>query len=370
LASAALIPGLPWLNVRNFSPDITPGGDVEAKWMGHVPNKVLGIALVGLGNYSTNQLAPALEETSKCKLRGIVTGSPEKAKKWQSKYHLPEKNIYNYDNFNTIKDNPDIDIVYVVLPNSMHAEFVVRAAQAGKHVICEKPMAVSVKECEEMIAACQKANKLLSIGYRLHFEPYNIAMTQMSKDKTFGAVKKVYAKDGMDIKAGVWRLNKQLAGGGPLMDVGIYCVQGALYTIGQLPMSVTAHYGKKTDMERFREVEQSLSWTMEFPGGVIAECDTSYAEQMNLLRAEAERGWFQLQPAYEYKGIKGETSKEKMKYPEVNQQARQMDDFAQCVMTNTESKVPGEMGLRDIKILKAIYESADQGGKKINLKLT
>src|SRR5688572_7613309 len=115
----------------------------------------LGIALVGLGSYATGQLAPALQQTKDCYLAGIVTGTPAKAEKWKSQYNLADKNIYNYQNFDRIKDNPDIDVIYVVLPNSMHAEYVIRAAKAGKHVICEKPMAVTVEDCDEMIAACK-----------------------------------------------------------------------------------------------------------------------------------------------------------------------------------------------------------------------
>lgn len=330
--------------------------------------KTLGVALVGLGKYSEQQLGPALKETKLCTLKGIVTGTPEKAKKWKEKYSLDDKNIYNYENFDSIKDNPDIDIVYVVLPNSMHAEYTIRAAQAGKHVICEKPMAITAKECEDMIAACERAGKLLSIGYRLHFDPYNLAMVEYSKKKTFGEITKVIADDGLDIEPNVWRLDPKRAGGGPLMDVGIYCVQGAIYTIGKNPIAVTAKEGKKTDLKRFKEVEQSMIWQMEFPDGVIAECTTSYAEELNLLRAEADNGWFQLNPAYEYKGLKGETSNGKFDFPKTNQQALQMDDFANCVLTNKKSKVPGEMGLRDVKILQAIYEAA-RSGKKVSLNL-
>jgi predicted dehydrogenase len=297
-----------------------------------------------------------------------VTGTPSKAKKWQEKYSIPDANIYNYENFDSIKDNPDIDIVYVVLPNAMHAEFTIRAAQAGKHVICEKPMATSIKDCEDMIAACERAGKLLSIGYRLHFDPYNLAMVEYSQQRTFGSIKKIIADDGLDIEPNVWRLDNKLAGGGPLMDVGIYCVQGAIYTAGTLPLAVTAKEGKKTDLKRFKEVEQSMTWQMEFPGGVVAECSTSYAEELNLLRAEAENGWFQLNPAYEYKGLKGKTSNGSFTFPKVNQQALQIDDFANCVLSNKKSKVPGEMGLRDVKILLAIYEAA-RSGKKVSLSL-
>jgi len=326
-----------------------------------LPDK-LGIALVGLGTYAREQLAPALEETKHCYLAGIVTGSPDKAKKWKAKYNIPDKSSYTYANFDEVSSNPDIHIIYVVLPNSMHREFVVRAARAGKHVICEKPMALTVADCDEMIDACKKADRRLSIGYRLHFEPHNMEMIRLGKEKSFGKIKRMHADNGLkDVKG--WRLDKELAGGGPLMDVGIYCVQGIRYTTGLEPLAVRAKEGEKKDTKKFKEVEESLTWEMEMPDGIAAQCKTSYSEEMNLLRAEAEKGWFEISPAYEYKGIKGRTSNGKMDFPEINQQARQMDDFALAIIENRPTPVPGEMGRQDVKILNAIYEAMRTGNR-------
>lgn len=330
--------------------------------------KKLGIALVGLGNYSEEQLAPALMETLSCKLTGIVTGTPEKAEKWKKKYSIPDKNVYNYQNFDSIKDNPDIDIVYVVLPNSLHAEYTIRAAKAGKHVICEKPMAVTVKECEDMIKACKDAGKMLSIGYRLHFDPFNMTLAEFGKRKTYGKVEKVIAIDSQEMDAGVWRLDRERAGGGPVMDLGIYCVQGSIYTMGQNPVSVSAREGQKTDVDKFAEVEQAMDFQLQFPEGGVANCHCSYAEKGNLLRAEAEKGWYELEPAFGYTGLTGKTSQGKLDLKNVNQQAAQMDDFANCVLQNKPTKVPGEMGLRDVKILQAIYQAA-RTAKKVPLQL-
>ncbi len=186
----------------------------------------LGVALVGLGGYATGQLAPALLQTEHCYLAGIVTGTPAKAAAWKEKYNIPEKNIYNYYNYDTIKDNPDIDIIYVVLPNSMHAAYTIRGFEAGKHVICEKPMAITVADCDNMIAAAKKASKSLSIGYRLHYDPYNLEMVRLAKEKVYGDVKKITSGFGFNAQKGIWRLDKKLAGGGPLMDLGIYCYAG------------------------------------------------------------------------------------------------------------------------------------------------
>lgn len=326
----------------------------------------LGIALVGLGKYSEGQLAPAMKDTEHCYLAGLVSGSKEKASKWAKQYNVASQNIYTYEDFDSIKDNADIDIVYIVLPNSMHAEYVLRAATAGKHVICEKPMATSVEDCQRMIDACKKAGVMLSIGYRLHFEPHNLEMMRLGQQKILGAIKQMKAYNGMGSTEG-WRLNKQLAGGGPLMDLGIYCVQGVRYTTGLEPIAVTAQYGEKKDPKTFAQVEESINWQMELPGKIIAECKTSYSEELNLLRAETESGWFELSPAYEYEGIEGRTSDGKMNIENVPQQARQMDDFAKAIKEKRATPVPGEMGLQDVKILLAIYEAAETG-KRVEIK--
>src|SRR5574337_1691425 len=245
----------------------------EEKSQNHIMNQKqkgkLGIALVGLGNYAGGQLAPALQQTEHCFLSGIVTGTPSKIDKWKSKYSIPDKNVYNYQTFDSIKDNPDIDIIYVVLPNSMHAEYVIRAAQAGKHVISEKPLGITSKECDDMIAACKKAGKMFSVGYRLHFEPYNLEMARLGQKEIYGKIKKMSAGFGFSIGDPTqWRLKKSLAGGGPLEDLGIYCIQGFCYTTGLEPISVTAQEGPKTDPVKFKEVEQSLTWQMEMPNGI------------------------------------------------------------------------------------------------------
>lgn len=324
----------------------------------------LGIALVGLGSYAGGQLAPALQQTEHCYLAGIVTGTPSKATIWKEKYNIPEKNIYNYENYDSIKNNPDIDIIYVVLPNSMHAEYTIRAAEAGKHVICEKPMAITVEDCDKMIAACKKANRHLSIGYRLHFEPYNLEMVRLGTQKVYGDLKKISGGFGFKASPSQWRLTQKYAGGGPLMDVGIYVIQAMCYTSGMEPVAVTAKEGVKTDLEKFKDVEQSLSWQMEFPNGLIGEGRTSYADGMNFLKAEATNGVFELTSAFNYTGQKGNSPQGTMDFPYVNQQARQMDAFALAVKNNTTSIVPGEMGRRDVKYLQAVY-AAMRTGKRV-----
>lgn len=324
----------------------------------------LGIALVGLGGYAGGQLAPALQQTEHCFLAAIVTGTPSKAETWKKKYNIPASHVYSYQNFDQIKNNPDIDIVYVVLPNSMHAEYTIRAAKAGKHVICEKPMAITVEDCNKMIAACRDAGKQLSIGYRLHFEPYNKEMVRLGTQKVFGPVRKMHADFGIIAGPG-WRLDKELAGGGPLVDVGIYCIQGVCYTTGLLPVAVTAVEGPKKDAAKFKTVEESMSWQMEMSDGTIAECWCSYSDNKCRLRAEAQKGWFELDPAFYYSGLAGSTSQGRMNFPQIVQQAKQMDDFALAIKDNRPSPVPGEMGKRDVRYINAIYKAMETGKRVV-----
>jgi predicted dehydrogenase len=328
----------------------------------------LGIALVGLGKYSEGELAPALEKTQNCRLAGIVTGSPEKAEAWQKKYDIPVKNTYNYQNFDKIVDNPDIDIIYVVLPNSMHAEYTIRAAKAGKHVICEKPMAMNAEECQQMIDACKKANKQLSIGYRLHFEPHNREMMRLGQTKVYGEVKKIVAENAQkQDESSPWRLGRGVGGGGPLRDVGIYCLQGAIYTKGQIPIAVSAKLHPVTDPKKFEKIEEGMDFQLYFPDGTVAECKTSFNDKYNKLRADADKGWFELSPAYAYGGLEGKTSEGKMEIENVPQQARQMDAFAQCILDNQPTTVPGELGKRDVQLIEAIFE-ATRTGQKVSTK--
>lgn len=321
----------------------------------------LGVALMGLGGYSRGQLAPALQETNDCHLAGIISGTPEKQQVWAEKYGLPDKSVYNYRNMDEIANNDDIDIVYNVLPNAMHAMYSIKAAEAGKHVMCEKPMTTTVEDAQRIIDACNKNNVKLSIGYRLHFDPFNKKMMEYGQQQKFGKVKKVSAGFGFPFRGRFrWRLDRFMAGGGSLMDLGIYSVQGLVYTMGEIPESVEAEIVPNDD-PLFREVESHIKWTFQFPSGAIGEGESSYSDQFCYLEAEAEDGTFGLEPSFFYGGIKGYLPKGSFDVSNVNQQARQMDDFARRVKNDTQTPVPGEMGLRDMVLIEAIYEAAETG---------
>ncbi|HEY5042353.1 MAG TPA: Gfo/Idh/MocA family oxidoreductase [Verrucomicrobiae bacterium] len=320
----------------------------------------LGFALVGLGGLSNGQLAPALQLTQYCRLAAIVTGTPSKIPVWKQRYNIPDKNVYNYDTMEQMADNPDIDVVYVVTPNALHAEHTIKAAKAGKHVFSEKPMEVSVEKCEQMIAAVKQDGRKLSVGYRCQYDPNHIECRRLAQEKVFGELQTIEGGFSRSITATEWRVKKALAGGGPLMDVGIYALQTCRFVSGLEPLEVSAKFDPVTDPVKFAEVEQGLVWEMTFPGGLKTKCTTSYAGSFAKgFKVTAEKGTFGLDPAYNYNSSRGTRSDgQAINLPAVNQFAAEMDDFAQCIMNNQPSKVSGEEGLRDVKIMMAIYESA------------
>lgn len=319
-------------------------------------SKKMGIALVGLGNYSSRILAPALQETQECYLAGIVTGTPSKENEWAKKYGIPKRNIYNYKNFDEIENNDDIDIVYVVLPNSMHAEYTIRAAKAGKHVICEKPMALNVEECQAMIDACNSNNVGLSIGYRMQFEPHTQEIIRMSREKEFGEILVVNSAAGFYMRnTGVWRTKRSM-GGGAMQDIGIYALQAARYVTGEEPISVTAQaFNSRPD--ELTEIDETVTFQLQFPSGAIANSMGSFGMYLPNLYVQAEDGWFGLNPSWTYSGITGNSSKGPITFPEVNQQAVQMDEQSVGFRDKKLLRVTGMEGLRDVRIINAIEKS-------------
>ena len=332
---------------------------------------MLRVAIMGLGSYGT-RVAEAMKDCKRAKLVGVISGTPSKIKDWQGKYNIPEKNCYNYENFDLIKDNPDIDAVYVITPNGLHHDEVIRVAKAGKHVICEKPMALNAKEGQEMIDACKKANVKLLVGYRMHFEPKTLEIIRMRKEGELGKILFFQGLCGFKIGDPTqWRLNKQLAGGGSLMDIGIYAINGSRYMIGEEPIWVTAQE-TKTDPVKFKEgVDETIQFQLGFPGGATASCLSTYnMNNLDRFFLNGENGFAELQPATGYGPIKGRTNKGELNQPNVTHQTVQMEEMAGIILEGKQPIVPvdGEEALKDLKIIDAIYLTV-KTGKKIDLKL-
>lgn len=354
-ASAAVLSALPVVN--SWAKDLiaVPQG------------RVLRVALMGLGSYAT-RVAEAMKDCKRAKLVGAISGTPQKLKDWQSRYQIPEKNCYNYDNFDEIKNNPDIDAVYVITPNALHHPQVIRLAQAGKHVICEKPMAINAKEGQEMVDACKKANVKLLVGYRMHFEPKTLEIIRQRNEGNFGKVLFFDGQSGFIIgDPNQWRLNKELAGGGAMMDIGIYSVNGSRYMIGEDPIWVSAQE-TKTNPAKFKEgVDETILFQMGFPSGAVASCLSTYSmNNLDKFFLNGNKGFAELQPATGYGPIQGRTSKGELQFPHVTHQTIQMDEMAAIILDGKKPVVPvdGEEGLKDLKIIDAIYRSIKTGKRE------
>lgn len=329
---------------------------------------VLRVAICGLGSYGT-RVAEAMKACTKAKLVGVISGTPSKIKDWQQRYNIPEKNCYNYDTFGQIKNNPDIDAVYVITPNALHHDHVIKAAQAGKHVICEKPMALNAEEGKVMIDACKQANVKLLVGYRMHFEPHTLEIVRMRKEGDFGKILFFQGLSGFRIGDPTqWRLNKQLAGGGAMMDIGIYAINGARYMIGEDPVWVTAQE-TKNDTQKFKPgVDETIQFQLGFPGGAVASCLSTYSmNNLDRFFLNGEKGFAELQPATGYGPIKGRTHKGELDQPVVTHQTVQMEEMAGILLEGKTPVIPvdGEEALKDLKIIDAIYKAVKTGNKEM-----
>lgn len=332
------------------------------------PGRKLGYAILGLGYYATKIIMPRFAECEHSKLVALVSGTPEKLKTFGEQYAIPESHRYSYETFDKIADNPDVDIVYVITPNSLHRVFTERAAKAGKHVMCEKPMASTAADCEAMIAACKKAGRKLMIGYRSRFQAHNIEAIKLIRDGALGPVRTVVADTGFTIgDPRQWRLNRALAGGGSLMDIGIYSLNAARYLTGEEPVALNAFESTDRSDPRFKEVEDVVGFQLLFPSGATANCYSAYSANFNRYRVTGPKGFVEIDPATSYQGqmmraaLGGPpTPREPAPQPK-NQFSAQLDHLSECILTGREPIVSGEEGLKDLRLIEAIYRAAREG---------
>ena len=349
----------------------------ESEVEGAIPNpeplaRKLGIAVVGLGHLALDQILPGTLMSEHVRVTALVSGDPAKARVVAGQYGVPEAALYDYAGFDRLRDNPAVDAVYIVLPNDMHMEYTVRAAQAGKHVLCEKPMATRVADAERMVRACRDAGRLLMIAYRMQYDPYHRSLIKMVRGGEWGPLRAISAVNGQnDAPNGQWRQVLRQAGGGSLPDVGIYCLSAARYITGEEPVEITAQLTQPKDDPRFREVEDICSFTLRFPSGVLAQCMSGYSHhESRHLRVMARDAYVEMDPAFSYQGLSMRIGRkagaayavEQRRFGEKNQFAREMDHFAQCIRAGRQPHTPGEEGLQDQRLVAAIYEAARGGG--------
>jgi len=325
----------------------------------------IGYCIVGLGRISMQHFMPAIKMSNKCRVTALVSGHRDKAERMAAEYGVPSSSIYHYENYDAIANNADIDAVYIALPNSMHAEYTIRAAKAGKHVLCEKPMATSVDDARAMIQACESASRKLMIAYRCQYEPANLRAMQLIRERRLGSIQSIESAFGFPIDPNEWRLEKKLSGGGPLVDVGIYCLNASRYLTGEEPKELKAVSSVVDHDERFAQVEETLSWVMSFPSGALASCTCTYGNLMlGYFRVRGSRGTIMMEPAFNYDKLHlsanfegGQTVDFAPDDPDPMQFQREADHMADCIMQNKEPRTPGQEGLRDMDLIARIYRS-------------
>jgi len=325
----------------------------------------IGYCIIGLGEIAKHFMA-GVQGSEHAKVTGLVSGDRSKAERIAAQFGVPKESIYSYEDMDRMRDNKAIDAVYVALPNSMHAEYTIRSAKAGKHVLCEKPMCVTVEEAEQMIAACKAANVKLMIAYRLHYEPLTLEAIEMIRSGAIGEVQSIESAFGFNAAKGVWRLNKKMAGGGSLFDVGIYSLNATRYLTGEEPAEFRAYTSTRDHDGRFDQMEENVSWVTRFPSGVLASCSTSYGAMMpGFFQVNGSKGWVGMQPAFSYEGLRlraslpgGQEIDKANPEKDPTQFRREADHLAECIRENKTPKTPGEEGLLDMQHMFAIYRAA------------
>jgi predicted dehydrogenase len=326
--------------------------------------KKIRYAVVGLGHIAQAAVLPAFRHASRnSELVALVSSETKKLKVLGRRYGVTH--LCGYDQFDQLLADDACDAVYLALPNNMHREFTLRAARAGKHVLCEKPMAVSVRECEDMINATGRAGVKLMIAYRLHFERANLEAIRAARSGKLGEIRFFSSDFSMQVRDDNIRLERR-KGGGPLFDIGIYCINAARFMIGEEPTAVWATATRSSD-RRFTEVDETVIGVMRFKDERIASFNCSFgAADRSTFTLTGTRGSITLDPAYEYaQGLsytlrQGERERTK-RFGKSDQFAPELLYFSDCILEDREPEPSGEEGLIDVRIIEAMHRSAGSG---------
>lgn len=329
-----------------------------------MPTKKIRFAVVGLGHIAQIAVLPAFEHArQECQLTALISDDSEKLNKLSSKYRI--KNCWSYKDYDQALRSDQFDAVYIALPNDLHAEYACRAMRAGIHVLCEKPMAVSVAECEKMIDCARENAVKLMIAYRLHFEKTNMQAVEVIESGEIGEPRIYNASFALQIREGNIR-TKAEHGGGPLFDIGIYCINAARYLFKTEPVEVTALMVKSND-ERFKEIEEATGALLKFPDAKLASFVCSFgAANFGRFDVLGTKGSLTLDPAFEYADrlrmcVKVNGKKKETSTAKGDQFAPELLHFARCIKENKEPNPSGQEGLNDLKVIEAIRESARTG---------
>ena len=328
-------------------------------------NKRVGYAVVGLGGISQQAVLPAFQHSRKAKLVALVSGDLKKAVTYGA------GSSYTYGEYARCLENPDVDAVFIATDNGTHARYSVRAAEAGRHVLCEKPMATTIDDCRQMIQSCRENNVRLMIAYRKYFEPASLALKKLVTSGKLGKLKLIHSAFTIFLppnkKVPAWHLDPVSSGGGSLMDLGVYCVNTIRWLTGKEPVEASA-YSWTTNPARFSGVEESIGFQLKFPDSLFVQGTASFgAAQAHFLKVFGEKGWAVLDPAFAYDEerrlfgkIGGRWFEKRFKV--MDEVALELDAFADSIRRGRDPEPDGREGLRDVVTMQAIYRAAREGG--------
>lgn len=327
-------------------------------------DKAIRYGVIGLGHIAQAAVLPAFKHARRNSvLAALVSGEPKKLQKLGRRYGV--RRLCGYTEVDDLFESGEIDAVYLALPNDMHKDFTVRAARAGLHVLCEKPMAVTARECERMIRATREARVKLMIAYRLHFERANLEAARLARAGKLGELRFFSSDFSMQVNDGNIRLDRE-KGGGPLYDIGIYCINAARYSLSEDPLEVWATATRSRD-PRFREVDETVVGAMRFKGERLASFTCSFgASDRSTYTITGTRGSVTLDPAYEYaeglSSIVRVGGKEQHKdYGKSDQFAPELLYFSDCILNDREPEPSGAEGLADVRVIEAMHRSIRTG---------
>lgn len=328
------------------------------------PAPKVGFAVVGLGNIAQTAVLPAFRHSRRAKLVALVSGDKKKATRLARKFGADSS--YGYEEYATCLANPNVNAVYIATPQGQHEPFALQAAAAGKHVLCEKPLAATVEQATRMITACRKHRVLLMTAYRKFFEPSTVYLKKLIRDQALGRIDVIHTAfselNGTSTSP-AWLRDAKLAGGGPLMDLGVYCVNTSRWLVDEDPIEASAQAWRH-DMSRFREVEEGVAFRLNFASGIVVQGSTTYSSTMSsFLNVQGSKGWALLSPAFTFehpRRLIGNASGRPIQrtFKIVDEFAPQLDAFATAIQTGSAVEADGIQGLRDLSIISAIYEAA------------
>lgn len=330
-------------------------------------NGVIGYAVVGLGGIAQRAVLPAFRHAKRARLIALVSGDREKAKRLARRFGVSSS--YTYEEYEDCLGNPEISAVYLASPNGLHYTQTLSAAAAGKHVLCEKPMANTVKDCRRMLDACRRRGVKLMIAYRKYFEPASLALKRLVAGGQLGPLRIIQSAFTIMIGPGKregWGFDPALAGGGALPDVGVYCINTARWLTGLDPTEAEA-YSWITDSRFNNTIDQHMAFRLNFPGGLVMQAAASFgAAEASSLFVHGERGWAALEPAYPWdqkRRLYGVLDKRRFErtFDVIDEFALEIDGFAGSILTGREPEPDGVQGMRDVAVMEAIYRAARKG---------